>query len=419
MKILHVADLHIDSPLAGLTAYEGAPVEEIRGATRRATENLVRRAIEEPVDLVVVAGDIFDGDWRDFHTGLFWVDQLGLLHDAGIPVVTVTGNHDAASEVSRRLRPPPNVTKLSDSTPETKIFDDLGVAVTGQGYATRSVTADLAASFPDADSKLFTIGVLHTSLDGRPGHERYAPTAVETLRAKGYDYWALGHVHKREEVHRDPWIVFSGNLQGRHAREVGPKGATLVEVQSREVNSLDALELDDVRWHDCELDVADSRDPDDVLSKVTECFASLVAADGERLCAVRVDLVGASPAHDALWRDPHGFEAEVRSIANRTGRVWVEKVKIDTARGLDLARSREDDAVGAIAARIADLRRDPELLHQFEPLFSDVHRKISADARSDDGAPVDTRRIGTVDHIRDCLDASLETIVALLAGEQG
>ncbi len=63
MKILHAADLHIDSPLGGLTAYEGAPVDEIRGATRRATENLVKSAIDHDVDLVVLAGDIFDGDW--------------------------------------------------------------------------------------------------------------------------------------------------------------------------------------------------------------------------------------------------------------------------------------------------------------------------------------------------------------------
>ena len=100
MKILHAADLHIDSPLGGLAAYEGAPVEEIRGATRRATENLVQAAIEHEVDLVVVAGDVFDGDWRDYSTGLFWIGQLNRLNDAQIPVVMISGNHDAASVVS-------------------------------------------------------------------------------------------------------------------------------------------------------------------------------------------------------------------------------------------------------------------------------------------------------------------------------
>ena len=182
MKILHAADLHIDSPLGGLTAYEGAPVDEIRGATRRATENLVQSAIDEDVQLVILAGDIFDGDWRDYSTGLFWNEQLGRLRDLEIPVVSVAGNHDAASEITRYLQLPPNVTQLCESRPETKVFDDLEIAVVGQGYAQKAVTADLAQGFPKSDSGLFTIGLLHTSLDGRPGHSNYAPCSVEVLR---------------------------------------------------------------------------------------------------------------------------------------------------------------------------------------------------------------------------------------------
>lgn len=418
MRILHAADLHIDSPLGGLTAYEGAPVEEIRGATRKAVENLVGAAVERDVDLVVLGGDIFDGDWRDFNTGLFWVSQLDRLHNAGIPVVMVAGNHDAASEISHHLRLPPNVTQLSESRPETKVFDDLEVAVVGQGYASRSVTTDLVSSFPDADSQLFTIGLLHTSLDGRPGHASYAPCTVEELRSKGYDYWALGHVHQREEVHSDPWIVFPGNLQGRHAREVGPKGATLVTVRSKEVEATEALELDDVRWHVCVVDVTEMGDVDDVLAAIANRLASIAAAPGRRLAAARVELVGASPVHEELWRNPHVFEAEVRSIAVRTERVWVEKVKMETTRALDLAQAREADVVGVLAKQIANLRSHPELLAEYEPLFSDLRKKIGADARSGDGAPVDTRHIGMADHLADCLDASLEMVVALLAEER-
>lgn len=418
MKILHAADLHIDSPLGGLTAYEGAPVSEIRGATRRAVENLVNTAVEQEVDLVVVAGDIFDGDWRDFNTGLFWVGQLGRLHDAGIPVVMVAGNHDAASEISRNLRLPPNVTKFSDSRPETKTFDDLELAVVGQGYATRAVTKDLVLSFPEADSHLFTLGLLHTSLDGRPGHACYAPCAVDELRSKGYDYWALGHIHQREEVNVDPWIVFPGNLQGRHAREIGPKGATLVTVLSNAVDSIEALELDVVRWHLCVVNAAELAGVDDILVAIADRFASIANEPGHRLAAVRVQIVGASPAHEELWRDPHAFEGEVRSIAVQADRVWVEKVKVETSRALDLVSAREDDVVGVLAKRIADLRADPELLAAYEPLFADIRKKIGADARSGDEAPVDTRQIGTIDHLASCLDASLEMVVALLAEER-
>ena len=123
--------------MRGLSAYQDAPVEDIRGATRRAVENLVDTAISHEVDLVVIAGDVFDGDWKDYSTGLFWIAQLSRLEAVGIPVVFVAGNHDAASEISRKLRLPPNVTQLSSTKPETKRFDHLDVAVVGQSYRTR------------------------------------------------------------------------------------------------------------------------------------------------------------------------------------------------------------------------------------------------------------------------------------------
>ena len=104
------------------------------------------------------------------------------------------------------------------------MLEDLGLAVHGQGFAKREVTEDLSSAYPQADPHLFNIGLLHTCLDGKPGHEPYAPCTVDGLRSKGYQYWALGHVHNREVVSQDPWIVFPGNIQGRHARETGSQG---------------------------------------------------------------------------------------------------------------------------------------------------------------------------------------------------
>lgn len=418
MKILHAADLHIDSPLGGLTAYEGAPVDEIRGSTRRATENLIAAAIEHEVDLVVLAGDIFDGDWRDFSTGLFWVEQLDRLNDEGIQVVSVAGNHDAASEISRNLQLPPNVTQLSETAPERKVFDDLDLEVIGQGYATRSVTDDLSSAFPEPDSGLFTLGLLHTSLDGRPGHADYAPCGVADLRAKGYDYWALGHIHLREEVHTDPWIVFPGNLQGRHAREVGPKGASLVTVESNQVESVDPLELDDVRWHLVDVPAERLADVDEIRSNIAEQFNAIAGEQGQRLAAVRVRIQGSSQAHEELWRDPHGLEADIRSLAIQSGKLWVEKVKLDTTRPLDLAQARADDVVGLLAARIDELKADPDGLTAHEEAFSDLRKTIGADARTTGDSPVDTSHLGTAAHLAEQLDGSLELVVALLAEER-
>lgn len=414
MKFLHAADLHIDSPLRGLSAYEGAPVEQIRGATRRAVENLVDAAISHAVDLVVIAGDVFDGDWKDYSTGLFWVAQLSRLEATGIPVVFVAGNHDAASEISRRLRLPPNVTQLSSAKPETRRFDDLNVAVVGQGYSTRAVSADLAAAYPLADPGLFTIGLLHTSLDGRPNHASYAPTTIDTLRSRGYQYWGLGHVHQREEALADPWIVFPGNLQGRHARELGSKGASLVTVEGDSVRSVEHLSLDVVRWHESHVNATELESVDDVLAAVSRSLDSAVATAADRLVAARVRITGRSPAHAELWRDAAAVEAEIRALGARTGAVWVEKVTVATHRPMELAERGEDDTLGAIAARVKAVRQNPAALTEYENLFTALRNKIAADARSGESAAFDTTVLGSAAHIAETLDASLALIESLL-----
>src|SRR5690242_9452537 len=95
MKFVHAADLHLDSPLRGLSRYEGAPVEAVRGATRRAFQNLIDLCLEEGAAFLLLAGDIYDGDWKDYGTGLFFLHQLARLRAADVEVVLIRGNHDA------------------------------------------------------------------------------------------------------------------------------------------------------------------------------------------------------------------------------------------------------------------------------------------------------------------------------------
>src|SRR6185312_5708311 len=211
-KFLPAADIHLDSPLRGLDRYEGCPSEEIRGATRRALDNMVRLAVEEKVAFVLIAGDVYDGDWKDHNTGLWFVRRMAELRDSGIRVFLIRGNHDAKNRMTRDLRLPDNVTSLDVNRPQTCHLDDVPVAIHGQGFASQAVTDDLAANYPAADPGCFNVGMLHTSVHGREGHDRYAPCTVEALRAKNYGYWALGHVHTREVLDaREGPIVFPGN----------------------------------------------------------------------------------------------------------------------------------------------------------------------------------------------------------------
>ena len=288
------------------------------------------------------------------------------------------------------------------------------VAVVGQSYPTKAVGTDLAAAYPLADPGLFTIGLLHTGLDGRPNHASYAPTSIDTLRSRGYQYWGLGHVHQREEVLTDPWLVFPGNLQGRHARELGSKGASLVTVEGDSVRSVEHLSLDVVRWHESHVNATELESVDDVLAAVSRSLDSAVATSADRLVAARVRITGRSPAHTELWRDAAAVEAEIRALGVRTGAVWVEKVALDTCRPVELADRGEDDTIGAIAARVKAVRQDPAVLTEYENLFTALRNKIAADARSGESAAFDTTSLGSAAHIAETLDASLELIQSLL-----
>lgn len=385
-SFIHAADIHLDSSLHGLERYEGAPVEEIRSATRRAFDNLGELAIEEEVDFVLLVGDLYDGDWKDYNTGLYFVERMGRLREAGIRVFIVAGNHDAASQITKHLRLPDNVTLFSTKKPERVVIDDLNVAIYGQGFATRAVTDDLSEAYPQGDPQLFNIGLLHTCLDGKPGHEPYAPCSVDGLRSKGYQYWALGHVHNREEVSQDPWIVFPGNIQGLHIREIGPKGCTLVTVENGEI-SVEHRDLDVMRWSLCELDVSASETIDDVYEQVREGLQSALDRAEGRPVAVRMVLQGACSAHSTLHAGREHWIQEYRALATGLGGagIWLEKVSIKTSPSVLVDEVLErDDALSGLLRAIRDVELDASALDDLADEISSFRQKLPAELLSGD-----------------------------------
>jgi exonuclease SbcD len=385
VKFIHAADIHLDSPLRGLERYEGAPKEEIRGATRRAFENLIQLAIDEGVAFVLLAGDLYDGDWKDYNTGLFFTRQMSRLQDAGIPAYIVAGNHDAASQITKTLRPPQNARIFSTRAAETVLLEDHGVAIHGQGFPTRAVTDDLSQGYPLAHSDLFNIGLLHTSLDGRPGHQVYAPCGLDGLRSRGYQYWALGHVHKREVVLEDPWVVFPGNTQGRHARETGSKGCSLVTVEAGTVVAVEHRPLDVVRWSICSVDATEVKTLDDIYDLAGHALADAVADAEGRLVAARLRFEGACAVHTRLRAAREQVINECRSIAGQigSGDLWIEKVVFDTRRAEseDAAIAR-DDAFGGLLRSIRDLELDTARLSKLVGEVEDLSTKLPVDLRA-------------------------------------
>lgn len=388
MKFVHAADIHLDSPLRGLERYEGAPAEEIRGATRRAFENLVDLCLGEGADLLVIAGDLYDGDWRDYNTGLFFIRQVTRLTRDGVKVVWVRGNHDAASQITKRLSLPGGAFELETRKAQTLLFEDLGIAIHGQSYGKRDVTIDLAAGYPDPRPGLFNIGILHTALDGREGHDAYAPCSVDRLVERGYDYWALGHVHKREIVCQDPWIVFPGNLQGRHARETGAKGATLVTVQDGSVASVEERELDVVRWSDCVVDVSEATSAHEVVDRTRAALEIEAGSVGDRLLAARVQLRGRSAADSELRSDLVRWRQEIRAAAMDTGAsIWVEKIVFETQPNIDVdALMAGDDPIANLVRAVRGAADDDRILSEIMESLESLTTKLPAEYRQLVGA---------------------------------
>ncbi len=419
MKFLHAADIHLDSPLHGLERYEGAPVDQIRSATRRAFDNLINLAINEQVAFVLLVGDLYDGDWKDYNTGLYFVERMGRLHEAGIRVFIVAGNHDAASQITKHLRLPDNVTLFSTQQPEKVVLEDMNVAIYGQGFATRAVTDDLSQAYHQGDPMYFNIGLLHTCLDGKPGHEPYAPCSVDGLRSKGYQYWALGHVHQREVVSQDPWIVFPGNIQGRHIRESGPKGCTVVSVEYGAISSVEHHDLDVMRWALCELDISASESVDEIYEQVREGLQSAAEAAKGRLVAVRLVLQGACAAHSSLSVDREHWIQEYRALATGLGGagVWLEKVSIKTSPSISSEDIPErDDALGGLLQAIRDMDLDSMTQAELADDLLKLRQKLPAELLGGDN-PYDPTR---PEILQEALEDVKELLVnRLLTTKQG
>ena len=417
MRFLHCADIHLDSPLRGLERYEGAPVEEVRGATRRAFENLVQYAVRERVDFVVIAGDLYDGDWPDFNTGLYFAKGMAQLGESGIAVYLLRGNHDAASKLTRSLPLPKNVHLFPDKAPKTLTDDNLGLAVHGQSFATAAVIDDLAAGYPQAVRGCFNLGVLHTSLTGRPGHDNYAPTTEAILRSKGYDYWALGHVHAREIVSRDPWVVYPGNIQGRHIREQGAKGCELVTVEEGSITT-EPVALDVMRWAGLAVDVAGMPDLDALFDRAAaDVRTELARADG-RILGLRIRVHGAGAVHRDVSARPELIAEQLRAVALDAsgGNAWLEKVDLRVRPLVEVDRlAAGDDPVALLVRELRGLAQDGGKLTSFaNDALKELRQKLPPDLSEDD-----VLRLDAPDVLSELLQEAEGELLARLAGDRG
>jgi DNA repair exonuclease SbcCD nuclease subunit len=404
VRIIHAADLHIDSQLDGVSQAisDQVDTDRIATATREAFARLIAWTIETNPDALVLAGDIFDGHWRSAATRRVFLDGLHQLHDAGVPVVMASGNHDAESVLARSMVLPKSAFQMPADAPASYEVPGTNLVVHGQGYAQRDVTENLSQRYPSPVPGMVNVGVLHANVGSSAGHGNYAPCSEDDLLRLGYEYVALGHIHQRREFARDrTFAAYPGNLQGRSVREVGPKGALLVSMEAAGEPTVEFKALDVLRWHHVPVDATQVMSVDEMLDAIAETIRSSQPDAEGRTQIVRVE-VSVPEAVRSQVRHTTELKEDIRDSLRG---VIVEKVRVHGVASPDAAIDPE--LAAAIRRGAGDLDSG-EVIQWLADLDGKARRQLKLEGVALDDA-------GQVEAL---MERAAEDLVARLGGRQ-
>jgi len=389
LRFLHAADLHLDSPFVGLRASAPESVRDrLMSATFEAYDALVALAIEERVDAVLIAGDVYDAADRSLRAQLAFVRGLERLSAAGIRSFVCHGNHDPLDGWDARLPLPPLAHRFGKEV-EAVPLDLQGpsrATVYGVSYPTRKVLTNLVPRFSRNDDSTFAIGLLHANVGANPGHEPYSPCTIDDLTRTGMDYWALGHVHTRATLRAsNPTVVYPGNTQGRQPNETGPRGAVLVDVDPAGGCTVGFRPLDAVRWEQFDLPLDGAEDLSQVLQLAHRRIGeALDAADGRSL-VFRLNLTGRSSLHDDLERGATlaDLEADLNAEwASQQPFAWCERVTHRVRPEFDRDAALEaGDFLAELLAGVDALREAPDALAELRSALDPFYARAGKPLR--------------------------------------
>lgn len=373
-SFVHAADLHIDSPFRGVTADSPAVAEALYSSTFRAFDVLIDATLEREANFLLIAGDVYDGQDRSLRAQLRFRDGLAKLDRADIQSFIVHGNHDPLDSQVSALDWP----KLSHFFgKKLQSFPALGpdkepvATISGISFPKKEEPRNLALKFSRQETGLFQIGLLHCNVGGDTGHENYAPCTLDDFRATGMDYWALGHVHTRAVLSRDPWVVYPGNIQGRHIREPGARGCYHVCVDEQGQITEEFVPLDLVRWSELQVSIDGIETIDALERAILETVEAESAGTDGRALVCRISIAGRGPLHGELRRDgvADQFLERVRErFSDEDPFIWVQRIGIESRPVVDLAErmGRKDllAEVLATAKECRDSSEGPSALYQ-------------------------------------------------------
>jgi DNA repair exonuclease SbcCD nuclease subunit len=342
-RFVHTADIHLDSPLKSLALRNSDLAELIGNATRRSFVRIIDLCLEQQVQALLIAGDLYDGDQTSMKTARFFSEQMRRLSEVGISVFIVRGNHDALSKITKELTPQESV-KVFDGRAECIELDgQVPIAVHGLSFAKPHAPDSLLGKYKPAVPGAYNIGIMHTSLSGAVGHDLYAPCSVSDLQSTGFNYWALGHIHKRSAIEGKTSIVMPGNPQGRDIKEDGVKSVTLVTVRDDRTAIIEEQPIAIAQFERITLDASSVESWTDLIDKTASLLEekrSLIPA--EHLVA-RINLTGSTPLAWRVWRDLDLLKTELET--NGPDRCWIEKIEVSCSpRSEQIAGTAADQA---------------------------------------------------------------------------
>lgn len=382
-RFIHTADLHLDAPLKAIALRDPDLAHQVGVATRTAFSRIIDVCIEESVAFLLIAGDLWDGAYSSTKTPRFLKQELMRLQAAGIRCFVIRGNHDALARQTGELELPKN-TYLYGGRPATIELEAGGqqVAIHGLSFRDSHAPESLLPRYPAKISGAFNIGMMHTSLNGSPGHDNYAPCSLADLEAHGYEYWALGHIHRRAEHLGRATIVMPGIPQGRDIGEAGATSVTLVSVADDHSVTLEQRAVACLRFERIPLDCTGISDWTDLLSALEQVIRATggVGRPEEHL-VIRPVLHGATPLAWRMARDIDRLTEEARAFA-ALARLWIDKVELRVIEPEDAGTAAGSHLPAELVQTVlTDLPQDPALARALQAAAQELLRDLPAELR--------------------------------------
>jgi len=357
IRILHTADLHLDSPLRSLAMRSGALRDRVKDASRRALERMVDACIEREARAMLIAGDLFDGRVRSARTAAFLAVQMDRLRQHGIQVFCIRGNHDAENPLGGMFELPGNVTIFDEQGGRHRLGDE-DIWIHGVSYGKAQAPKSLLPKFSPPVAGAINIALLHSSLAGAAGHDPYAPCSLAELKAAGFDYWALGHVHRRQVHAEAPWVVMPGTPQGRDMGEPGPKSATLITLADEGI-AVGEIVTSSVEFRESRCAIDGAEDGDSLRDLLREHLARETAATVSEAAILRLTLAGRTDLAWRILRDQDEWSETAAELIPTPERLWLDDVRFDVAAAA-APPSRAADPWAEMASLMQGMQERPE-----------------------------------------------------------